>query len=169
VLAALELLKRTRETGAFKVLSIDVSKAYCLVATDQKRAQLTFGLDDITGQLDRLSAVRGEAALIGQEIQTINLIRFGTSRHFHAAVPAENDDALDPAPPRAVVVKGKSGNDATSSTKDKTKPAAKPGNSEEGEGRQQPPQTLPHRLMAKDRIVVGLESAPRKCAPSLPN
>ncbi len=126
VLAALELLKRTRETGTFKVMSIDVSKAYCVVATDQKRAQLTFSLDDIAGQLDRLDAVRGEAALIGQEIQTINLIPLrNIPVTFMQPAPVESDDAPEPAPPaRAVVVKTKTGSDATSA-KDKAKPATK--------------------------------------------
>lgn len=127
VLAALELLKRTRETGTFKVMSIDVSKAYCVVATDQKRAQLTFGLDDITGQLDRLGAVRGEAALIGQEIQTINLIPLrNIPVTFMQPVPVESDDASEPLPlARTVSTKAKTGSDAASA-KDKAKPASKP-------------------------------------------
>ncbi len=127
VLAALELLRRTRETGTFKVMSIDVSKAYCVVATDQKRAQLTFALDDIAGQLERLDAVRGEAALIGQEIQTINLIPLrNIPVTFMQPVPAESDDAAEPIPAaRAVNVKAKPGGN-TIPAKDKAKPAVKP-------------------------------------------
>ena len=127
VLAALELLKCTRETGAFKVMAIDVSRAYCLVATDQKRAQLTFGLDDIAEQLDRLSAVRGEASLIGQEIQTINLIPLrNIPVTFMQPVPAEGDEYAEPAPAtRPVNVKAKAGGDAGASAKDKAKPANK--------------------------------------------
>jgi cell division septal protein FtsQ len=122
VVAALELLKRTRETGSFKVISIDVSKAYCLVATDQKRAQLTFGLDDIADQLDRLSAVRGEATLIGQEIQTVNLIpKRNIPVTFMQPAPPENDDA-DPVPAARVVSKPKA--DA-SSPKEKARPAGR--------------------------------------------
>ena len=124
VLAALELLKRTRETGTFKVMAIDVSKAYCVVATDQKRAQLTFGLDDITGQLERLDAVRGQAALLGEEIQTINLIpQRNIPVTFMQPVPAESDDASEPLPAaRTVSAKTKTGGDA----RDKAKPANKP-------------------------------------------
>lgn len=124
VLAALELLKRTRDSGVFKVISIDVSKAYCLVATDQKRAQLTFGLDDIAGQLDRLGAVRDEATLIGQEIQTINLIPMrNIPVTFVQPAPVEHDD-LEPAPPaRTVTAKGKT--DAASTAKEKAKPGSK--------------------------------------------
>ena len=127
VLAALELLRRTRETGSFKVMAIDVSKAYCVVATDQKRAQLTFGLDDIAGQLDRLGAVRGEAALIGQEIQTINLIPVrNIPVTFMQPVPAESDEDSRPIPvARAVNTKAKAGGDAQSATKGKPSPANK--------------------------------------------
>ena len=126
VRAALELLKRTRETGTFKVMSIDVSKAYCVVATDQKHAQLTFGLDDIAGQLDRLGAVRGEAALIGQEIATINLIPLrNIPVTFIQPVPSESDDAPEPIPvARVVNSKTKTGG-GTPSAKEKGKPAGK--------------------------------------------
>jgi cell division septal protein FtsQ len=128
IIAALELLKLTRETGAFKITSVDVSRAYCLVATDQKRAQITFGLDDIAGQLDRLSAVRGEAALIGQEIQTINLILVrNIPVTFMQPAASENDDPSEqPASAeRTVNVKAKTGSDATPPTKEKAKPARK--------------------------------------------
>ena len=122
VVAALELLKRTRETGTFKVMSIDVSKAYCLVATDQKRAQLTFGLDDIADQLDRLSAVRGEATLIGQEIQTINLIpKRNIPVTFMQPAPPDDDDA-DPVPVARAVTKPKT-EASSSSTSSKARPA----------------------------------------------
>jgi cell division septal protein FtsQ len=138
VIAALELLNRTRETGAFKVASIDVSHGCYLVATDQKSAQLTFGLDDIAGQLDRLSAVRGEAALIGQEIATINLIPLrNIPVTFMQPVPAETEDVPEPAAAtRAVTVKAKTGGDAASPAKDKAKPANKPKEppKKEGEG-----------------------------------
>ncbi len=127
VLAALDLLSRTRENTSVKVTSVDVSKGCFIVATDQRRAQLTFGLDDIAGQLDRLSLVRNEALLIGQEIQTINLIPVrNIPVTFIQPVPAENEDAPDPTPsPKMTPAKVKTGSDATTSTKDKAKPARK--------------------------------------------
>lgn len=129
VRAALELLNRTRETGAFKVTSIDVSKGCYLVATDQKRAQLTFGLEDIAGQLERFSIVRDEVTHFGQDIQTINLIpKTNIPVTFMQPAPAENDDVPAPAPAasvRAIPVKAKTGGDAPASAKDKAKPANK--------------------------------------------
>jgi cell division septal protein FtsQ len=132
VVAALELLKRTRETGAFKVVSIDVSKAYCLVATDHKRAQLTFGLDDIAEQLDRLSAVRGEATLIGQEIQTINLIpKRNIPVTFMQPVAPETDDG-DAPPVARVIAKPKT--DSPAKDKEKARPSKKDAPGKDGNG-----------------------------------
>ncbi len=127
VLAALDLLSRTRENTSVKVTAVDVSKGCFIVATDQRHAQLTFGLDDIAGQLERLSTVRSEALLIGQEIQTINLI---ATRNipvtFIQPTPGENEDAPEPTPaPKAIPAKMKTGTDATSSNKEKAKPARK--------------------------------------------
>ena len=124
VLAALELLRHTRETGSIKVMSVDVSKGCFIVATDQRRAQITLGLDDIAGQLGRLGAVRGEAALIGQEIQTINLIPVrNIPVTFIQPEPADKDD--EPAP-RASTIKPKPGASPTAPGRDKAKPQAKP-------------------------------------------
>lgn len=74
ILTALELLRRTNESGEFKILSMDVSKGYCITVTDQKRAQLVFGLDDVESQIRRLAVVQREAALMTQEVKTANLM-----------------------------------------------------------------------------------------------
>lgn len=75
LLAALELLRRSRESGGeTQILSIDVSRGYCIVATDQRHAKLTFGLDDIPGQLETLALIRRTAAQRLDEIATVNLM-----------------------------------------------------------------------------------------------
>lgn len=74
VASALELLRRARESGDFQVVSMDVSKGYCLVAKDQKGTEITFGLDDLEGQLRRLAIVQNEAAQIGQDLKTVNVM-----------------------------------------------------------------------------------------------
>ncbi len=71
---ALALLCKVQEMDTFKILSIDASRGYCLVVTDQKHAKLTFGLDNIEEQLQRHELVQREAAQLGQEIQTVNLM-----------------------------------------------------------------------------------------------
>lgn len=101
--AALELLRRARDSGSFKVMTVDVSKGYCMVVTDQRRAQLTFGLDDIAGQLNRLAIVQSETALIGQEIKTINLIPVrNIPVTFLPPTPPETDEFTELPPPPPV-------------------------------------------------------------------
>ena len=74
VCAALELVQKNSDANRFRLQSIDLSKGYCLIATDSRRAKITFGLDDIGRQLDRLGAVLDYAAAQGKEIRTVNLM-----------------------------------------------------------------------------------------------
>ena len=55
VKAALELIRLTGENPArYQVRAIDISKGYCLVVTDERHAKITFPLENIEAQLDRL-------------------------------------------------------------------------------------------------------------------
>ena len=74
VCAALELVQKNSDANRFRLQSIDLSKGYCLIVTDARRAKLTFGLDDIGRQLERLGAVLDYAAAQGKEIRTVNLM-----------------------------------------------------------------------------------------------
>jgi cell division protein FtsQ len=101
VVASLDLLRRVRESREFKVLSVDVSKGYCFTVVDQRNSRLTFGLDDISGQLARLATIQHEAELIGQEIQTVNLMpRRNVPVTFKIPPPPEPEDDDQPAPAR---------------------------------------------------------------------
>ncbi|XHR28330.1 MAG: cell division protein FtsQ/DivIB [Chthoniobacteraceae bacterium] len=74
VTAALELVQKNSDSNRFRLQSVDLSKGYCLIATDARRAKLTFGLDNIENQLDRLGAVLDYATSQGKEIRTVNLM-----------------------------------------------------------------------------------------------
>ena len=74
VCAALELVQKNADINRFRLQSVDLSKGYCLIATDSRRAKITFGLDDIGRQMDRLGAVLDYAAAQGKEIRTVNLM-----------------------------------------------------------------------------------------------
>ncbi len=74
VCASLELVQKNSDANRFRLQSVDLSKGYCLIATDARRAKLTFGLDDIGKQLDRLGAVLNYAAAQGKEVRTVNLM-----------------------------------------------------------------------------------------------
>jgi hypothetical protein len=72
--AALELVRLNADNTRFQARNIDLSKGYCLVVTDQRRAKITFGLDKIENQLFRLNRYLDRAAADKKEIQTVNLV-----------------------------------------------------------------------------------------------
>ena len=75
VRAALELIRLTGENPArYQVRSIDVSKGYCLVVTDERHAKITFPLENIAAQLDRLQVLYANIDNSRREIQTVNLL-----------------------------------------------------------------------------------------------
>jgi cell division protein FtsQ len=73
--AALELIRLTGENPAkYQVRSIDISKGYCLVVTDERHAKITFPLDNIDQQLNRLAMLYADVDTSAREIQTVNLL-----------------------------------------------------------------------------------------------
>lgn len=73
--AALDLLRLNAEnTVQFQVRSVDISKGYCLVVNDRNHARITFGLDRLDWQLERLSTVLNHVEQTKQELQTVNLM-----------------------------------------------------------------------------------------------
>jgi cell division septal protein FtsQ len=94
VCAALELVQKNSDANRFRLQSLDLSLGYCMIATDAKRAKLTFGIDDIGKQLERLGAVLDYAAAQGKEVRKVNLM---VERNIPAiladfsAPPAAND------------------------------------------------------------------------------
>ena len=107
VCAALELVQRNADANRFRLQSIDLSKGYCLIATDSRRAKITFGLDDIGRQMDRLGALLDYAAAQGKEIRTVNLM---VEKNTPAVL-------VDPAAPET---------EAGASAEPEAKPVAKP-------------------------------------------
>lgn len=107
--AALELVRLNADNTRFQARNIDLSKGYCLVVTDQRRAKITFGLDNIEKQLNRLNRYLDRAAEERREIQTVNLIvERNTPVTFHdpeaeaaAAAAAVAVGEEPPAPPTA--------------------------------------------------------------------
>jgi hypothetical protein len=53
---------------------VDVSKGYCLVVTDDRKAKVTFGFDNIGGQLDRLRQLLDYVEPQNRELQSVNLM-----------------------------------------------------------------------------------------------
>lgn len=127
LLAALQLLQLSRANTDTQVLRIDVSKGYCLVATDQRHAKVTFGLDEIGEQLRRLSLYRNEAlggnlalGIPSREIETINLmVQYNVPVTF---VPLPEPEPVEAPPAPEPSPSSRHGRPATDASK-ATKPA----------------------------------------------
>jgi len=120
VCAALELVQKNADVNRFRLQSVDLSKGYCLIVTDSRRAKITFGLDDIGRQMERLGAVLDYAAAQGKEIRTVNLM-------VEKNIPAV---LVDPAAPEP---------DAGSVVEVEAKPVAKPAASPTPKASAKPP------------------------------
>jgi hypothetical protein len=73
-LAALELIKLSVEDLRWQPRVVDVSKGYCLLVTDDRRARVTFGFDNIEGQLNRLRQLLDYVEPQNRELQSVNLM-----------------------------------------------------------------------------------------------
>ena len=74
---ALELLRlsvRSFMQTRFQIRDIDVSKGYCLLVTDKNHTRITFGLNDLEQQLQRLEQFLVYCDDSKQELETVNLL-----------------------------------------------------------------------------------------------
>jgi cell division septal protein FtsQ len=74
---ALELLRlsaRSFMQTRFQIRDIDVSKSYCLLVTDKNHTRITFGLNDLEQQLQRLEQFLVYSDDSKQELETVNLL-----------------------------------------------------------------------------------------------
>lgn len=98
--AALEIVRLDTGGARWQPRNLDLSKGYCVIVTDQNHAKITFGLDDIEQQLDRLMRYLDRAEAEKKEIQTVNLlVRKNTPVTFHVAeedVPQQQALSLPP-------------------------------------------------------------------------
>ena len=90
--SALKLIQINSDNTRWQVRHIDLSKQWCLIVTDQSNARITFGLDAVDDQLDRLFRYLDRAEAEQREIDTVNLmvVKY-TPVTFR--VPGNDDDA----------------------------------------------------------------------------
>lgn len=74
MLAALELVRLTTDSTRFQIRNIDLAKSCRLVVTDQRRMQITFGVQMVEAQLARLNQLLELNEPTHQEIRTVNVI-----------------------------------------------------------------------------------------------
>ncbi len=74
---ALELLRlstRSFMQTRFQIREINVSQSYCLLVTDKNRSRVTFGMNDLETQLQRLEQFLAYCDNTKQELGTLNLL-----------------------------------------------------------------------------------------------
>jgi len=72
--SALELVRLVAEDTRWQARCIDLKKGYCLEVTDSNHARITFGLDKVDQQLERLIRYLDLIEPTKKEIQTVNLM-----------------------------------------------------------------------------------------------
>jgi len=102
---ALELLRlgtRSFMQMRFQIREIDVSKSYCLLVTDKNHTRVTFGLNDLETQLQRLEQFLVYCDDSKQELETVNLLVQRNIPVTFATPPAAviNDTIEPPVEPR---------------------------------------------------------------------
>ena len=98
---ALELLRlstRSFMQTRFLIREIDVSKSYCLLVTDKNHARVTFALNDLEPQLQRLEQFLVYCDDSKQELETVNLLVQRNIPVTFAKPPAAViNDTIDPS------------------------------------------------------------------------
>jgi len=102
---ALELLRlsaRSFMQTRFQIRDIDVSKSYCLLVTDKNHTRITFGLNDLEQQLQRLEQFLVYSDDSKQELETVNLLvqRNIPVTFTRPPVAVINDTIAPPVEPR---------------------------------------------------------------------
>jgi cell division septal protein FtsQ len=102
---ALELLRlsaRSFMQTRFQIRDIDVSKSYCLLVTDKNHTRITFGLNNLEEQLQRLEQFLVYCDDSKQELETVNLLVQRNIPVTFTRPPAAviNDTIAPPVEPR---------------------------------------------------------------------
>ena len=99
-LSALELIKLSAEDMRWQPRTVDISKGYCLLVTDDRKARVTFGFDNLEVQLGRLRQLLDYVEPQNRELQSVNLM-------LERNIPVVF--ASPPAPPSLPVIDPKTG------------------------------------------------------------
>jgi hypothetical protein len=98
---ALELLRFSASSfmqTRFQIREIDISKSYCLLVTDKNHSRVTFGLNDLEEQLQRLEQFLVYCDNTKQELETLNLlVQRNIPATFAKPAAVVINDTIEPA------------------------------------------------------------------------
>lgn len=98
--SALKLIQLNADNTHWQVRHIDLSKQWCMVVTDQNNARITFSLDRVDEQVDRLFRYFDRAEAEKREIATLNLmvVRYTPVTFRDPSADDDSDEAGTPPP-----------------------------------------------------------------------
>jgi cell division septal protein FtsQ len=98
---ALDLLRLSASSfmqTRFQIREIDISKIYCLLVTDKNHSRVTFGVNDLDQQLQRLEQFLAYCDNTKQELETLNLlVQRNIPATFTKPAAAVINDTIQPA------------------------------------------------------------------------
>jgi len=100
--SALRLLDVGSDSTRFQIRSIDLSKGWCMVVSNQNHMQITFGLDHVESQFERLGLLLDHVDGSNRIIQTANLMVERNVPVTFAQTPEEGAASEVPEAPPAV-------------------------------------------------------------------
>jgi cell division septal protein FtsQ len=95
VKAALDLIRLNGDSTRFQIRSIDVSKGYCMVVSNQNHKLFTFGLDKLDSQLDWIAMLFDYAESKNKIIQTANLMVAPRNVPVTFAEPSDDEPVIE--------------------------------------------------------------------------
>lgn len=104
VRAALQLVQLSDTAEQLEVRSIDLSKGYCMKVTTGNRALITFGLDRVEEQLERLVKCLNYCEENKRELQTVNLL---VHRNVPVTFMPADEPGVNGSPAKKTVKPGK--------------------------------------------------------------
>lgn len=90
--SALKLIQINSDNVHWQVHHVDLTKQWCMIVTDQSQARITFGLDAVEDQLERLFRYLDRAEAEKREIDTINLMVVKYTPVTFRQTPIGDDD-----------------------------------------------------------------------------
>lgn len=122
--SAIGLLQLNADSTRFQIRSIDLSRGYCMIVTNQSHMQVTFGFDRVDAQLERLGLLLDYDEAKNKIIQTANLM---AERNVPVTFfqPAD-DPAADEVPAVSAQEKPKTGVPPAAKKSEPVKPHSKP-------------------------------------------
>lgn len=96
--AALDLVRLVADNTRWQARCIDLKKGYCLEVTDANHAKITFGLDHVDRQVERLFRYLDLIEPTKKEIQTVNLMVERNTPITFAVPESEQPPAPTPTP-----------------------------------------------------------------------